>query len=157
MNKIQTTLASATLALGAAFGTNAMAQDNAVSPERTQVTGEIIACIENAVETDIDNAFASAAANNNIDDVQTYMRANVINTLLECTAPHVGLEITEDLRADENSDIYELLTLFGLGMDIVEKQGDSQAFANHMDEVTTPKVEQYIEAKRQEYSSLTPE
>ena len=151
MNKIQTTLASTALAVGAVFGSNAIAQNAGVSPERTQITQEIIDCMENGVETDIDNAFASAAANNNIADVHKYVRANTMNTFVDCTAPHVGLEITEDLRADENSDIYDLLTLFGLGMDIVEKQGDSQAFTNHMDEVTTPKVEEYIAQKYEEY------
>jgi len=151
MNKIQTTLASSALAVGAVFGSSALAQDTGVSPERAQITQEIITCIESDITLDIDNAFTSAANAGRLDDVHVFMRANVMNTLLDCTALHVGLEVTEDLRADENSDIYELLTLFGLGMDIVEKQGDSQAFTNHMDEVTTPKAEAYIEQKFEEY------
>lgn len=156
MNKIQTTLATATLALGATFGSTALAQDDAVSAERTQVTQDIIACIENDVELDIDSAFESASAANRLVDVHKYMRANMMNTMMDCTAPHVGLEVTEDLRADENTGGLELLALFGLAMDVVQKQGDDVAFVNHMDEVTAPKIEAYIRQKDEEYGLISP-
>ena len=143
MNTFQKTFGALALGTGLVLGSTAIAQDEEISDARQQASQDVIECVENNIFISIDEAFAQAAKDGS-NDYNAHARANALNTLLDCAAPLVNLDVPPEVYLDENSGVMEMLAVYGIFGDIIEKHAHAERVINYMDEELAPKIEDYI-------------